>query len=247
MTPGQLIQAIATATGKPEATVRVYARTLREEGMLTTGARGVNAPDMQPEDAAKLLLALLVIDKPSKSREAVRDFGGLICNRFDPSGDNAEFTFSDSCHLPDDHSFVDALSCLIEIYGYRYSEPFFVAAQFERTDRITLLPSCRIELRVTSLEASVYLPGGRYDYGDALVDPRRNPVPELSEFLSKAGKQTISESDHLAHEQAAQEYTALMEAHHEKWDRYRSPIKKVHYIESDVIDSIGHQFDEVQV
>lgn len=52
MKAGELIDRMAGATGKTFDVVRRVARIIREEGYLTTGSRGVNAPDMTTLDAA---------------------------------------------------------------------------------------------------------------------------------------------------------------------------------------------------
>lgn len=51
---------------------------------MTSGARGVNAPDVTPLDAARITLALLSTDKPSRAVEMVRRVGGLTFNRTYP-------------------------------------------------------------------------------------------------------------------------------------------------------------------
>ena len=61
----------------PLETVTVYARLLKEAGLLTTGARGRNAPDMTPLDAARLVLAILTTNSPSQCVERVRRFGQI--------------------------------------------------------------------------------------------------------------------------------------------------------------------------
>lgn len=68
---------IASALTTPEKTVIVYARLLKEAGMLTTGARGRNAPEMTPLDAARLTLAILTTDSPAQCVERVKRFGQL--------------------------------------------------------------------------------------------------------------------------------------------------------------------------
>lgn len=68
---------IAATFTVEEKTVKVYFRTLREGGLLTTGARGVNAPDMTPLDAARMTIALLACDGPSQAVERVQRFGQL--------------------------------------------------------------------------------------------------------------------------------------------------------------------------
>lgn len=58
-------------------TATVYARALKEAGLMTTGARGVNAPDMTPLDAARMTIALLACDGPSQAVDRVKRFGKL--------------------------------------------------------------------------------------------------------------------------------------------------------------------------
>lgn len=58
-------------------TVTLFTRLLKEGGLLTTGARGVNAPHMTPLDAARVTVALLATDSPGRAVEMVRRFGGL--------------------------------------------------------------------------------------------------------------------------------------------------------------------------
>lgn len=58
-------------------TVGLVTRLLKEAGLLTSGARGVNAPDMTPQDAARTTIALLATDKPSRAAEMVKRFGPL--------------------------------------------------------------------------------------------------------------------------------------------------------------------------
>lgn len=61
----------------PEKKVVVFARLLKEAGLLTTGARGRNAPEMTPLDAARMTLAILTTDSPSECVERVKRFGEI--------------------------------------------------------------------------------------------------------------------------------------------------------------------------
>lgn len=61
-----------------EKTTVHFTRLLKEAGLLTTGARGVNAPDMTPRDAARITIAFLATDMPSRAVAAVEKFGGMI-------------------------------------------------------------------------------------------------------------------------------------------------------------------------
>lgn len=50
---------------------------MREAGLLTTGARGVNAPEMAMKDVARLTLALMTGEPPSKVVEEYRFIASL--------------------------------------------------------------------------------------------------------------------------------------------------------------------------
>lgn len=73
----QFIDGMAGATGLSDKTIRVAYRSLREAGLMTTGARGVNAPDMVSMDAARMLIWALVSDRPADGPQVVADFAGL--------------------------------------------------------------------------------------------------------------------------------------------------------------------------
>lgn len=61
----------------PLSAVTDYSRRLKEAGLLSTGARGVNAPEMTPLDAARLLLAILTTPSPAQCVERVKRFGQI--------------------------------------------------------------------------------------------------------------------------------------------------------------------------
>jgi patatin-like phospholipase/acyl hydrolase len=87
MKSGPFIQAIADAYRVEAKTVRAFARLLREAGLLTTGARGLNAPDMTARDAAILTIALLATNMPARAVEAVETFSALTYNPSMSDGD----------------------------------------------------------------------------------------------------------------------------------------------------------------
>lgn len=101
MKSGPFLSLISSTYGLPDQSVVVVARALREAGWLTSGARGVNAPDMTLLDAARLSLALLTGEPPSKvvaefeflrTLQAEADYpaAGLVsCDEL-PAGHNLE-------------------------------------------------------------------------------------------------------------------------------------------------------------
>lgn len=70
---------VAGSTQVPEKTVAVYIRFLKAAGLLTSGARGVNAPEMTTRDLARILIALCSTDRPSDAVEAVNWYRELHC------------------------------------------------------------------------------------------------------------------------------------------------------------------------
>lgn len=77
MKSAAFIQMMARYLTTPPNTVTDYARRLKEAGLISTGARGVNAPEMKPLDAARLLLALLTTSSAAQCVERVKRFGQI--------------------------------------------------------------------------------------------------------------------------------------------------------------------------
>lgn len=77
MKSGPFLDLIARALPTPASSVKVYARALKEAGLLTSGPGGINAPHMTPLDAARLVLAILTTNKPAECVERVRRFGPI--------------------------------------------------------------------------------------------------------------------------------------------------------------------------
>jgi hypothetical protein len=112
-TSGTMTKTIAQATRIPESKIALVVRELREAGLLTKGARGVNAARMTPLDAARVLIAVLVSDRPTDAPKAVRDFGHFLCFETTPNEgliDSQEFTID----LPAGHSFEDSVAAIIQ-------------------------------------------------------------------------------------------------------------------------------------
>jgi hypothetical protein len=77
MKSASFISAMAHVFNVPHKTMVTYDRFLKEGGLLTTGARGVNAPHMTPLDAARVTIALLSTETPGQAVERVKRFGTL--------------------------------------------------------------------------------------------------------------------------------------------------------------------------
>jgi hypothetical protein len=118
-----------------ESRVTGVARALREAGLITQGARGVNAPHATALDAARLLIALMADRKIKESPAAVNYFGALRLKIRVPA----------SAHMfADGESFETAFATVIGAYGsgLHHSRrpltvrltPFLGAADISRDD-----------------------------------------------------------------------------------------------------------------
>jgi len=60
---------IAHSCRVPDKTVELFSRNLKEAGLLTSGARGVNAPEMTVLDLTRMIIAICGTDRPSDAVE----------------------------------------------------------------------------------------------------------------------------------------------------------------------------------
>ena len=72
------IKNVSDAYRIEERTVKLYARLMKEAGLVTTGARGVNAPHMHPRDAVRLTIALLATGTAAHAVEMYHRFANMI-------------------------------------------------------------------------------------------------------------------------------------------------------------------------
>ncbi|MBU3028953.1 hypothetical protein [Paracoccus marinaquae] len=95
MKSGSFISLISRVYRVDEKTVTLVARSLKEAGLLTTGARGVNAPNMIPLDAARMTIALLSTDSPAKMVEAVERYRDMKLRTVEGDGNLPAYLFGD--------------------------------------------------------------------------------------------------------------------------------------------------------
>jgi len=77
MKQAQFISLVSEILGIESKTIKVIVRNLREAGLFTTGARGVNAPDITALDAARVVIAAVASSSPGKAVKDVRCFGPM--------------------------------------------------------------------------------------------------------------------------------------------------------------------------
>lgn len=120
-TPGQLVQVMADVLGISKATVIQYDRVLAENGLRSKSGRGPSAAKVTSRDAANLLIALAASPLFGMSaKDAVRNcaaYGSLRKGEIAWSETFAKFGLPTLANLPQKHTFVDALSGLIDAAG----------------------------------------------------------------------------------------------------------------------------------
>ncbi|WP_157982053.1 hypothetical protein [Oceanicella sp. SM1341] len=128
--------------------MKTVARFLKEAGLLTTGARGVNAPDMTARDAGRMTIALLGSDRPGRAVETVSAFGALTC---DPEQSNVPQSI-----IAPDADYWPSLDETLEAY--------FSAEASGLSDRVA-----SVELRPHNMTAEIELLKGNSDLTPRLV------------------------------------------------------------------------------
>lgn len=109
--PGELIDAIATATGVPRARIFSAHRYLREAGFISQGGRGTSAAKMTARDAAHILIATASAKEVKDSPSLIERPGSLVSTAGKWKLDFLSFPPLEA--LPADHSFSDAIEALI--------------------------------------------------------------------------------------------------------------------------------------
>ncbi|MDP2376090.1 hypothetical protein [Reyranella sp.] len=185
-TPGELIKAVAKATGTSEPTVTQHDRNLFLAGLRTKGGRGTSAAKVTARDAAHLLTSILGSDQVKDSAETVQRYSDSVehHNRMfkahpkeTPKGWTSIYgpvglPALDS--LPEDHSFIDALAVLIglsmdetydEIIGREPLSCQIIVGWPRTSARIYLSPDWRGEGKTPGGAQAIYqryqYPGGR--------------------------------------------------------------------------------------
>jgi hypothetical protein len=161
-----LAKAIACVINYPEATAAVIARFGRDEGLLTTGARGRHVPDATALDCARLLIAMLGTQSPAKANGVIRDFGKLLlCDGCIEYGAESP-ELAKSIFLPDSR-LEDGLAALIQALGRKdvaeQMTAYFKSFGFEYRN-VELLPELEIWIDISLLEASITLNDARACY-----------------------------------------------------------------------------------
>jgi hypothetical protein len=95
-----VIDAFSDIFGLAPPMVGHVVRTLKRAGLLTSGARGVNAPDMTLVDAVKLVIFFAASDRPVEAVEVVQRFGNAKARSgYTPNATDGLEGFQKGAHL----------------------------------------------------------------------------------------------------------------------------------------------------
>lgn len=189
MKAGQLKTVTAKAMCVPETAVHVTMRIIREGEKLTTGAHGVNAPDMLYLDAARVLIAQLVDDAPGRAAiHHVNDFGALpLFNRASPWSKDP-FTLQSMVPDVSFETFEDAIAALIRVFAECRHDPRMIDAGTRLRDGGWNKPKCRVELFPRDHWARIDMAGVSYDFG--ILTKARDFTPDNDEN-TRLGRQNV--------------------------------------------------------
>lgn len=110
----QLVQTLSLATGAPLASVVDLDRRLVKARLRAIGGRGLNAAQVTPLEAARLLTAVLANPQANRAAEAVLRYADTKVDRSRSSEALlAGIGIEDLARLKPSHGFVDGLTSLI--------------------------------------------------------------------------------------------------------------------------------------
>ena len=144
-------------------------RNLREKKLLTTGARGVNAPDLTCLDAARVLIAHIVDGNPGKAAPRIVDkFGPLPWSNPGACEDLSEYEppFTLGALVPDQpkNTFEHCVAGLIRVFAeHRDGAAFRLAGGTTRDGTLRNAP-CRVEVLEEDETAFVFMGDVQYAF-----------------------------------------------------------------------------------
>jgi hypothetical protein len=139
-----LVRIIAEATGDPESTVTVVARSLREAGFIATGGRGRSAAKMTAHDAASLLLGIGSPGDTTKAAETLSKVGQMKLGPLAETAGHSTLQIAeheDDLRLKAGQTLHDCLSSLVDRLTHPPEEVVLSARQ-----RAPLAPGARRNL-----------------------------------------------------------------------------------------------------
>lgn len=169
---------MADVLGVPHQTIAIYERELRDGDMLSKGGRGRSSTQRTPRDAARLLIAMLATESPSRARRALDIYRACSAGQDDATAEivhekapataggagrgdspqNGGLTLARLCgdRLPSSHTLEDAVSAILELFreeaGLRVLENYRERILFSNK-----VIDPRVEVAVTNVPFGGYI------------------------------------------------------------------------------------------
>ena len=184
MKPGQLVEFIATVMATPTGVCQYFARTLRDEGLLTTGARGRNAPDATDLDASRLTIAILATGAATNAPLALKTFSETtIDQRFikeEPSSPSALelLGWDENTKLEDAvASIFAALADNEHEFAKQMDPELSMKQRLSETDR-PAYPILRLRIAEGATSATIQIDGNSYMFARVADTQRAEKIRE---------------------------------------------------------------------
>lgn len=197
MKAGYLKTSIAKAMLVTPAVAWRTMRNLRENGWLTTGARGVNAPDMTYLDAARVLIAHIAESNPGRrAPHYVETLGSIPCvPEFAWEGE--PFTLQELVPELPINTFEQAVAALIAVFTECRGTKAFNDAGKRMRDGDFQNPQCRVEIFPEDKAAQIIMNDSSRELGNATYSFQDRPHSvrdwsHQSDERFRLGRQEIS-------------------------------------------------------
>lgn len=208
-TPGALRKRMADVLNVPHRTIAIFERELRNGDMLSKGGRGRASTQRSPRDAARLLIAMLATESPSRARSALEVYracragqdgesidvvhgdavlsarGGAPSN----AGANGGLTLAKLCgdRMSSPHTLEDAVAAILDLFGDAAGQQVFQDYR-ERILFSNKVIDPRVEVAVTNVPI-----GGYIVVGNELTEyVRADACHDLSHGVGIPTKRSVS-------------------------------------------------------
>jgi hypothetical protein len=185
MRMGHFITLLSETYGLHQPSVAAVTRVMREAGWLTTGARGVNAPEMTHRDAARMTLALLSGEPPGKVVEEFEFLRRLEARTPVPATGFAAVSGLDQAHCLEDG--------LIWLFALTSGSPT-IHEHGERFLGSWLWPHITVSVDASARAAQITYAGHSCAYEDLARDRELDELSAQPRTLENWTRQLVIES-----------------------------------------------------
>jgi hypothetical protein len=189
---GEVSNILALKFGLSPSLLALFARVLAEGHVREKDRRGPGAGAMGARDIANFLIAILGSrERPKDAVKAVNQVGPLLPSKDKRWQDVFHFLPIPSLSaLPEDHTFADALTALLESLTSGEFESSVSATLWQEADLDSSRPSVEIEVTVSGPyprpEISIRFPF--YNDEDAPIDPKEEATIVYDHRISVRGR-----------------------------------------------------------